>query len=257
MSKSWTVDRNRGHRAQARRLLWPVAVAVFLFTVSYPANDFVGATSPTDIGLGMFLVYAGIAAVTVGVVFALVLPGALRREGSGGVALALAIPGTLLAPGFWTGFPPGLAARGCVARLGWNLRGEGSQAFASRICDRCARCLVQCRLLRGRVHLTPSRPTSSVQARGWSDSRTFTQRRRGWPPGSLPSDLHGHARRGLPGPPAGFHRCARGYHLPRAISGRLSATLAKLLNVVDAFSFVCPVLDGLLGDWLALNLLHA
>jgi len=33
------------------------------------------------------------------------------------VALALAIPGTLLAPGFWTGFPPGLAAGGAL--LGW------------------------------------------------------------------------------------------------------------------------------------------
>jgi len=117
MSKSPTVDRNSGHRAQARKLLWPVAVAVFLFTVSYPANDFVGATSPTDIGPGLFLGYAGIAAVTVGVVFALVLPWALHREGSGGVALALAIPGTLLAPGFWTGFSPGLAAGGAL--LGW------------------------------------------------------------------------------------------------------------------------------------------
>lgn len=85
--------------------------------LAYPANDFVGATSPTDIGLGLLLIYASIAAVTVGVVFALVLPWALHREGSGGVALALAIPGTLLAPGFWIGFPPGLAAGGAL--LGW------------------------------------------------------------------------------------------------------------------------------------------
>ncbi len=99
-------------------MLWPVAVAVFLFTVSYPASDFAPPPSPPDTGVGLLLVYAGIAAVTVGVVFALVLPWALRREGSGGLALALAILGTLLAPGFWTGFPPGLAAGGCVARLG-------------------------------------------------------------------------------------------------------------------------------------------
>lgn len=78
MSRSPTVDRNSSHRAQARRLLWPV---------------------------------------TVGVVFALVLPWALHREGSGGLALALAISGTLFAPGFWTGFPPGLAAGGAL--LGW------------------------------------------------------------------------------------------------------------------------------------------
>ncbi|MBA2773511.1 MAG: hypothetical protein H0U36_05650 [Nocardioidaceae bacterium] len=164
MSESQTVDRTSGHQAKLRKLLWPVAVAVFLFTISYPANDFVTATSPTDIGPGLFLAYAAIAAVTVGVVFALVLPWALHREGSGGVALALAIPGTLLAPGFWTGFSPGLAAGGCVARLGRNLRDEGSQAFASRVRDRRPRCHVQYRLLRGRVHLTRSRPTGSVQA---------------------------------------------------------------------------------------------
>jgi hypothetical protein len=117
MRNSQTVDRNSSHRAQARKLLWPTAVAVFLFTVSYPANDFYGAKSASDIGIGLFLVYAGIALVTAGVVFALVLPWALRRESSGGVALALAIPGTLLAPGFWTGFPPGLAAGGAL--LGW------------------------------------------------------------------------------------------------------------------------------------------
>lgn len=117
MSNSQTVDRNSSHQNQARKLLWPVAVAVLLFTVSYPANDFYGASSPSDIGIGLFLVYAAIALFTVGVVFALVLPWALRWESSGGLALALAIPGTLLAPGFWTGFPPGLAAGGAL--LGW------------------------------------------------------------------------------------------------------------------------------------------
>ena len=50
---------------------------------------------------------------------------------------------------------------------------------------------------------------------------------------------------------------AHGYHLPGAVSGRLSTTLANLLNVVTSFSFVCPVLEVLLGDWLAVDLLHA
>lgn len=117
MSNSQTVDRNNRQRNQTRKLLWPAAVAVFLFTVSYPANDFYGAKDASDIGIGLFLVYAGIALVTAGVVFALVLPWALRRKSSGGLALALAIPGTLMAPGFWTGFPPGLAAGGAL--LGW------------------------------------------------------------------------------------------------------------------------------------------
>jgi hypothetical protein len=117
MNYSQAVEGNRKQQGQARKVLWPVAVVVFLFTVSYPAIDFVTASKPSDIGLGMFLVFAGIAVVTVGVVFALVLPWALRREGSGGLALALAIPGALLAPGFWTGFPPALAAGGAL--LGW------------------------------------------------------------------------------------------------------------------------------------------
>lgn len=117
ISTSQTVDRNRSHRTRAGRLLWPTAAVAFLFTVSYPANDFAPPPSPPDIGLGMLLVYAAIAAVTVGVVFGLVLPWALRRESSGGLALALAILGTVMAPGFWTGVPPGLAAGGAL--LGW------------------------------------------------------------------------------------------------------------------------------------------
>jgi hypothetical protein len=120
------------HQDQVRRLLRPVAIAVFLFTVSYPANDYITASKPSDIGLGMFLVYAGIAAVTGGVVFALVLPRAFRREGSGGLALGLAIVGTLLAPGFWTGFPPALAAGGAL--LGW----AGSDATKGRNISRAA-----------------------------------------------------------------------------------------------------------------------
>jgi len=118
MCNAQSSDRNRSRQDQARKLLWPVAVTVFLFTVSYPANDFVTASDPSDIGLGLFLVYAGIAMVTVFAVFALLLPWALRREGSGGLALVLAIMGTLSAPGFWTGFPPGLAAGGAL--LGWG-----------------------------------------------------------------------------------------------------------------------------------------
>jgi hypothetical protein len=117
MSNSQTIDRNRSQHDRARKLLWPVAVAIFLFTASYPVNDFAPPPSPPDIGLGMLLVYTGIAAVTAGVVFGLVLPWALCEESSGGLALALAILGTLLAPGFWTGFPPGLAAGGAL--LGW------------------------------------------------------------------------------------------------------------------------------------------
>ena len=132
VNSTQTVDRHLKHRNQARAMLWPVAIAIFLFTVSYPVNDFAPPPSPPDIGLGMLLVYAGIAAVTVGVVFAVVLPWALHRESSGAVALALAIPGLVLAPGFWTGFPPGLAAGGAL--LGW----AGTHAMSGRILSRAA-----------------------------------------------------------------------------------------------------------------------
>lgn len=132
MNNVQIVDRNDSQHDRARKLLWPVAVAIFLFTVSYPVNDFAPPPSPPDIGLGMLLVYAGIAAVTVAAVFAAVLPWALHRESFGGVALALAIPGTLLAPGFWTGFPPALAAGGAL--LGW----AGTYATKGRRLSRAA-----------------------------------------------------------------------------------------------------------------------
>jgi hypothetical protein len=132
MSSSQTVDRNASHLAQAQGLLLPVAAVVFLFTVSYPANDFITASKPSDIGLGMFLVYAAIAGMTVGVLFLLVLPWAFRREASGGLALALAIVGAALAPGFWTGFPPGFASAGAL--LGWS----GVYAHKARTLSRFA-----------------------------------------------------------------------------------------------------------------------
>ena len=116
MSESTSIDTTR-HADRALRLRWPVAIAIVLFAVSYPANDFATASTASDIGLGMFLVYAGIAAVTVGVVFAWLLTRALQQDSSGRIALALAILGTLTAPGFWTGIPPGLAAGGAL--LGW------------------------------------------------------------------------------------------------------------------------------------------
>lgn len=140
MSGSKAVDRDTRHLARARALLWPVAAAVFLFTVSYPANDFTGASEPSDIGVGVFLVYVAIAGVTVGVLFLLVLPWAFRQEGRGGLALALASVGAVFAPGFWTGFPPGFAAAGAL--LGWagmRTRRAGFRRSPSRsVCSGCS-----------------------------------------------------------------------------------------------------------------------
>ncbi len=40
------------------------------------------------------------------------------------------------------------------------------------------------------------------------------------------------------------------------VTGGLAATLAEPIDVMTAFGLVCPVLDVLLGDWLAMELLH-
>lgn len=47
------------------------------------------------------------------------------------------------------------------------------------------------------------------------------------------------------------------HHLRGSISERLSPTLAEPIDVVTPFSFVCPVLDVLLGHRLAVDLLHS
>lgn len=46
------------------------------------------------------------------------------------------------------------------------------------------------------------------------------------------------------------------HHLRRSIPERLSSTLAEPTDVVATFGFVCPVLDVLVGHWLAVDLRH-
>jgi hypothetical protein len=116
MSDSNTINQSK-HVDQALRLRWPVAIVIVAFTVSYPANDFITAKTDTDIGFGMFLVMATIALVTAFVVFAVLMPRAIRSQRSGAVALSLSVVGFLLAPGFWTCVPPVVAAGGAL--LGW------------------------------------------------------------------------------------------------------------------------------------------
>ncbi|MGH3457240.1 hypothetical protein [Aeromicrobium sp.] len=117
MSDSTSSTDHSGHVDQALRLRWPVAIAIVLFTISYPANDFYGAESDTDIGLGLFLGYVAIAVATAITVFSVVMPWAIHRQRVGAVALTLSVVGFLLAPGFWTGVPPAVAAGGAL--LGW------------------------------------------------------------------------------------------------------------------------------------------
>lgn len=119
MSNSPTLTR-KSNPDQVRRLLWPAAIIVLLFTVSFFALGTSGVgdwTEGDNHSLGEFLTLSGIALVTVVVVFVLVVPWALRRESSGAVALALSIVGALSSWVFWTGITPALAAGGAL--LGW------------------------------------------------------------------------------------------------------------------------------------------
>ena len=122
MSESTSIDTS-SYADRALRLRWPVAIAIVLFAVSYPANDFEGLKSPwhdhgeADTSGGMLMVLAAIALVTAYVVFWVLMPWAIRRPAIGPVALALSVVGFLLAPGFWTCVPPVLAAGGAL--LGW------------------------------------------------------------------------------------------------------------------------------------------
>jgi hypothetical protein len=122
MSDSTSINHSN-HVDQALRLRWPVAIVIFLFTVSYPVNDFEGANSPwhhhgeSDTSASMLMVFAAIALVTAIVVFAVVMPWAIHRQWIGVIALTLSVVGFLLAPGFWTGIPPAVAAGGAL--LGW------------------------------------------------------------------------------------------------------------------------------------------
>lgn len=45
-------------------------------------------------------------------------------------------------------------------------------------------------------------------------------------------------------------------HLPGAVPSGLPPTLAEPIDVVTSFGLVCPVLDVLVGDRLAVDLLH-
>jgi len=116
MSNSLTINRNNSGPDQVRKLLWPVAIIVFLLTGSYPTLDILKPDEET-LTIPGFLATIGIDLVTAFIVFALVLPWALRRPTAGAVALTLSILGFFFAPGFWTGVPPALAAGGAL--LGW------------------------------------------------------------------------------------------------------------------------------------------
>jgi hypothetical protein len=69
---------------------------------------------PDEDALREFLVVTGMIAVGTAIVFGLVIPRALARGGSGGIALTLSLLGLLLSAAYWSGLPPVLAIGGVV-----------------------------------------------------------------------------------------------------------------------------------------------
>lgn len=89
------------------RTLAPIAVLVGLVALAWTTY---GAHTWAEI-----IVVGAMIALTSAIVFAVVLPRAMRRPSAGGTALALSIPGlVLLLPAFWSGLPLVLGVGGMV-----------------------------------------------------------------------------------------------------------------------------------------------
>jgi hypothetical protein len=69
---------------------------------------------PDEDALREFLVVTAMRAVATAIVFGLVIPRALSRGGSPGIALTLSLLGLLFAAAYWSGLPPVLAIGGVV-----------------------------------------------------------------------------------------------------------------------------------------------
>jgi len=99
-------------------------------------------------------------------------PGKLRWIGPG-----TRDPRHALRPGLLDRVPSWTRRRRRVARLGRDLRDERPHALASRPPDRCARRVVQRRLLRRRIHLTRIRTTDGTMPR-WRNGASFLPRKK-------------------------------------------------------------------------------
>ena len=138
MNDSTTVDEGSVRAAQARKLLWPVAVIVFLFTVSYPAKRHTAAgcgdshfprvprsrrNCPRHRGRRLR------PADSVGS-----SPRVIRCRSAGALDHRDASCVRLLGR-----VPPGVGCRRSPARLGRNQRDQGSPVVTGRVRDRVAR----------------------------------------------------------------------------------------------------------------------
>lgn len=126
-----TVYKNLSHAqaspARVRQILLPVAVGATLFAVAFNALGVYGDGAGSETrSTGEFLAVSGISVVAVAVVFGLVLPRALRKDGAGGVALTLAILGALSLVAFWAGITPALAVGGILLGFAGRDSAKGS-----------------------------------------------------------------------------------------------------------------------------------
>jgi hypothetical protein len=83
-------------------------LAMGLLALAYLVN------TPDEDALRQFLVVTGIIAISTALVFGLVIPRALARGGSPGIALTLSLLGLLFVAAYWSGLPPVFAIGGVV-----------------------------------------------------------------------------------------------------------------------------------------------
>ena len=114
--------------------LAPVAAATTLVSLGLDAFAIYGdGSKAADRGAGVLLSTFGFTVVAAAVVFALVVPWALRRSSQGGPALTLALVGALSVPAFWAGITPALAVGGVLLGLAGRDRERGHAAAQAAV----------------------------------------------------------------------------------------------------------------------------
>lgn len=120
--------------ADVRRMLIPMAIGVTLTTIGLTALGVYGDGSPgAEASTSEFFVICGIAVAAAVVVFALVIPFALRKDSAAVTALTLTILGALTIVVFWAGITLALAAGGILLGLAGRESAKG-RGMASAAC---------------------------------------------------------------------------------------------------------------------------
>lgn len=107
----------------------PVAAATTLVSLGLDAFGIYGDGSQgANHGVGVLLETFGFTVVAAVVVFALVVPWALRRPATGAPALTLAVLAALSLPAFWAGITPALGVGAVLLGLAGRDRERGHTA---------------------------------------------------------------------------------------------------------------------------------